>query len=141
MIEKCRGNYKEAISLYREVLTLQRSRLGPTHESVTVTSSCLADVYEISGDYKSAIAAYKETISIRCQALNSKIHPDLGVLYHSCAMAYAKNHDLENAASYLRKALRLYEYNKITNDPYLNAQRDAADIQAKLALLPGKVNV
>jgi len=141
MIEKCRGNYKEAISLYREVLTLQRSRLGPTHESVTVTSSCLADVYEISGDYKSAIAAYKETISIRCQALNSKIHPDLGVLYHSCAMAHAKNHDLENAASYLRKALRLYEYNKITNDPYLNAQRDAADIQAKLALLPGKVNV
>jgi len=140
MIEKCRGNYKEAISLYCEVLTLQKYRLGPTHESVTVTSSCLADVYEISGDYESAITTYKETILLRCQALNDRSHPDLGVLYHSCAMVYAKNQDLENAASYLRKAVRLYEFNKISNDPYLNAQRDAADIHAKLALLPEKLD-
>lgn len=138
MIEKCRGNYKEAISLYREVLTLQKGRLGPTHESVTVTSSCLADVYEISGNYESAITAYKEIISLRCQTSNNKFHPDLAILYHSCAMVYAKNHDIENACAMLRKTVRLYEFNKINNDPYLNAQRDAADMHAKLALLPGK---
>lgn len=140
MIQKCKGNYKEAISLCSEVLYLQQSHLGNTHDSVTATSSCLADVYEISRDYDSAIATYKEIISLKSQVLH-KFHPDLGVLFHSCAMVYAKKKDFENASFYLRKGLRVYEYNKITDSRFLNVQRDAADIQAKLALSPKESQV
>ena len=135
MIEKCRGNYKKSIELYREVLSVQLSRQERSMKwfhSTAVTYTCLGDVEERDGNILAAISAYKDALSTRTQYID-KLHPDLGKLLHKIGCLNTIRGNYRDAAIFYAKALRLYEFNNITDSRVMIILRDQADVLGKIA--------
>jgi tetratricopeptide (TPR) repeat protein len=138
MIEKCRHRHEESIALHKEVIKIQQSRQKDDKKRLNllaVAHSHLGDVYEKIGEFTNAIDVYKDALVIRTQALE-EFHPDLGLLLHKLGCLCSKDKKFRHADAYFTKALRLYMNNCVNDERVVRVQRDKADNQMKLELMP-----
>lgn len=141
MIEKCRRHYDASISIYKEVIVLQRAKHeddGEQPNLLTVSLSCLGDVYERKGDFESAIETFKDMLVIQATAL-SPFHPDLGKILHKLGLLCSESDQLLRADSYFTKALRIYQKSGVKDEEMVAVKRDKADNMSKLSLLNAPV--
>lgn len=138
MIEKCRNRHEESIALHKEVIKIQQSRQKDDNKRLNllaVAHSHLGDVYEKIGKFTNAIDVYKDALVIRTQALE-EFHPDLGLLLHKLGYLCSKDKQYRHADAYFTKALRLYMKHCVNDERVVRVQRDKADNQMKLELMP-----
>eukprot|EP00979_Chaetoceros_neogracilis_P005925 scaffold1149_cov188-Chaetoceros_neogracile.AAC.2 len=138
MIEKCRERHEESIAMYKEVIKIQESRQnvnGKRLNVLAVAHSHLGDVNEKIGRFADAIDAYKESLTIRSKALEG-VHPDLGQILYKLGLLCSKDEQYRHADAYFSKALSLYMNINVEDERVVRVQRDKADNQMKLALMP-----
>ena len=64
-----RGQYSDALKMYRSVLNSQRAALGDTHFGVAVTLDSVASAYEEQERYEKAGKLYGKALRVRSAAL------------------------------------------------------------------------
>ena len=139
-IDAARGNLDHALSLYTQVVTLQRKLFGEDDESVAVTSACMGDVYERLGDYKSATGAYEVALRIKIVALGRHALETARLLHKLGKLAVVQG-DYHLAESYISKAALVYRLNKLSDvdEWVVDVNRDHADVEAAIAMGRGQV--
>jgi len=65
-----------------------------------------------------------------------EFHPDLGLLLHKLGYLCSKDKQYRHADAYFTKALRLYMKHCVNDERVVRVQRDKADNQMKLELMP-----
>jgi len=138
MIEKCRERHEESIVIYKEVIKIQQNRQnedGKRINLLAIAYSHLGDVYEKTGSFADAIDSYKFSLKIRSQVLEG-VNPGLGLLLHKLGLLCSKDEQYRHADAYFSKALSLYMNSNVEDERVVRVQRDKADNQMKLALMP-----
>ncbi len=97
-------NLNEAISLYKELLTIKKEKLGPDHLEVAFILSNLALLYDDIADFAMAEQLNKKALEIRERKLD-KDHPDLLTSLNNLASIYIEIGDYAKALSLLQQTL------------------------------------
>ena len=138
-IEAGRGNYQKALAIYQKVLNLQKKLFGDDNLAVANTSASMGDVYERLGHATLATDCYEESLRAKTNVLGRHDLQIARMLHKLGKMAFVQK-DYNLANSYTSRAVLVYRLNKITEDHewLIDAERDAADICAALALGGGR---
>ena len=134
-IDAARGNYEHALSLYKQVLSLQRKLFGEDDESLAVTSACMGDVYERMGEIDNATDSFEEALRIK-MFTNGRHSLEVARLFHKLGKLSLTRGDYPLAEVCLSKAIMVYRMNDLTEDDewVIDANRDSADIDAAIAM-------
>jgi tetratricopeptide (TPR) repeat protein len=133
-IDSARGNFDHALELYHKVIGLQKKLFGGDNLSVAVTAACMGDVYEKLGQIDDSVDSFEEAVQIKSKIVG-RHSLDVGRLLHKLGkLSFLKNEYLESE-SFTSRAILIYRLNKLPEDHewFLDAYRDTADIDAKLA--------
>ena len=134
-IDAARGNYKHSLQLYTRVIALQKKLFGAENLSVAVTAACMGDVYEKVGDMKKSMSSFDEAVRIK-SAILGRHSLEVGRLLHKLGKLSFATNDYIEAESFTARTLLIYRLHKLdeTHDWFVDASRDAADIDGALAI-------
>ena len=123
--------------MYSKVLGLQRKLFGAEHLSVAITSACMGDVYEKLGESATAIQYFEDALKIK-SAKQGRHSLDVARILHKLGKLAIQGQDYYTAGSHISRAVLIYRLNKVHDDHEwtVDANRDAADIDAAIALKP-----
>jgi tetratricopeptide (TPR) repeat protein len=136
-IENVRGRHDESIALYKEVIMIHKSRHHGDKSAVDIlidAYSSLGDVYERIGHLGDAIVCYKDALEIHLKTFAS-LHSGAGKLLHKLGILCSENAQFEEADSYFKEALALFELCSITDERVIQVERDKADNIGKMAFV------
>ena len=112
------GNYKEAITFYEKLLTIQQQTLTSNHLDLTASYNKIGSVYDTIGNYTKALSFYEKALAIRQHSLPSN-HPDLADSYSNIGSVYRSMGDYTKALSYYQKDLEISQESLPANHPDL----------------------
>lgn len=139
------GEYRKAIALLEEAVSIESEILAPNDPSKGITLNNLAMAYRGWGDIPKAIEAMEKAIAIDLQAL-APTHPTLALHYENLSMCYyfKSPPDIVLAEKALENALEINEklpnpdYNRIINLLNIHATLKLESLQLQDALVSGE---
>ncbi|CAF1152675.1 unnamed protein product [Adineta ricciae] len=111
-----RGQYEEAITLFRKSLELLLMSSSPNHPDVAGSYNNIGTAYSDMGDYPKALTTHEQALKIREQSLPPN-HPDVASSYYNIGTAYSHMGDYPKALSSHEKALKIREQSLPPNHP------------------------
>lgn len=125
------------MDLYSKVIGLQEKLFGAEHASVGVTAACMGDVYEKLGNNDAAVDYFERSLRIK-SASQGRHSLDVARLLHKLGKLSFLANDYHTAGSHISRTVLIYRLNKVDDDHewMVEANRDAADIDAAMALKP-----
>ena len=112
------GRYKEAESLYLQVLELCQRLLGDNHPFVAASFNNLALLYRFQGRYEEAESIQLQALALDKQLLGDN-HPDVATSLNNLALLYRFQGRYEEAESLHLQALELDKQLLGENHPYV----------------------
>ena len=106
LVQRARGNFKQARVLGTRALLLLETALGKDHPDYSAALSSLALIEQDLHDYRKAGALYLEALEIDRRALGPN-HPRIGADLNNLGAAATGQHDYASAESYFQRALQL----------------------------------
>ncbi|MDR0563958.1 MAG: DUF3856 domain-containing protein [Azoarcus sp.] len=103
-----KGDFDDAITLYKQALELEEKTLGYQHPDTIATCDSLAKAYDKKGDYKEALAWYEKVLNY-IENRQSKKSLSAAVIYSNIAVAQARLGNNKKAIENLRKATMVFE--------------------------------
>ncbi|MCI0388418.1 MAG: tetratricopeptide repeat protein [Acidobacteria bacterium] len=100
-------NYKEAESLYQQVLEITRLTLGERHPDYAIGLSNLADLYYYNQDFSSAEEQLQKALDV-CRAAVGERHPSFASILSSLSAVRYSTGDYEMAERLCRSAAETY---------------------------------
>lgn len=106
--------------------------------SVAITSACMGDVYEKLGESSTAVQHFEDALKIK-SATQGRHSLDVARILHKLGKLAIQSQDYHTAGGHMSRAVLIYRLNKVHDDHewMVDANRDAADIDAAIALKPG----
>ncbi|CAF1019886.1 unnamed protein product [Adineta ricciae] len=111
-----RGQYEEAITLFRKSLELRLMSSSPNHPDVAGSYNNIGAAYSDMGDYPKALSSYDQALKIQLQSLPLN-HPDVAGSYNNIGNAYSHMGDYPKALSSYEQALKIREQSLPPNHP------------------------
>ena len=139
-IEAARGNCEHALAIYNKVIYLQRKLLGRDDVAVSVTAACMGDVHERLSDLMAATDCYEESLRIKLTTIGRHTLEVARVLHKLGKLSFQRK-EMSLADSYISRAVLIYRLNRLGDEHewVFDAHRDAADIDAAMAMCGGQV--
>ncbi|CAF1304061.1 unnamed protein product [Adineta ricciae] len=104
---KCqKGQYEEAITLFRKSLELLLMSSSPNHPDVASFHNNIGTAYSDMGDYPKALSSYEQALKIQLQSLPPN-HPHLASSYNNIGNAYSHMGDYPMALLSYEQALKI----------------------------------
>ena len=94
--------------MYKEMLQILETELGPEHPSIATTLNNLALLYLHMGDYEQALPLYQRALDIYEKVLGPQ-HPDVATTLNNLAGFYRHMGDYEQALPLYQRALNIRE--------------------------------
>ncbi|XP_078574413.1 uncharacterized protein LOC144860842 [Branchiostoma floridae x Branchiostoma japonicum] len=104
------GDYKKAISYYKQALQMRRSIYGQTtaHPYIVKSLNNLGGAWDNQGDYIKAISYYEQALQMeRSFYGQDKAHPDIANSLNNLGLAWNKLGDYRKAISYYEQAMQV----------------------------------
>ncbi|CAF1173538.1 unnamed protein product [Adineta ricciae] len=111
-----KGQYEEAITLFRKFLELRLMSSSPNHPDVATSYNNIGAAYSAMGDYPKALSSYEQALKIQLQSLPPH-HPDVASSYNNIGNAYSHMGDYPKALSSHEQALKIREQSLPPNHP------------------------
>ncbi|CAF1179339.1 unnamed protein product [Adineta ricciae] len=115
-----KGQYEEAITLFRKFLELRLMSSSPNHPDVATSYNNIGAAYSAMGDYPKALSSYEQALKIREQSLPPN-HPDVATSYNNIGNAYYNMGDYPKALSPYEQALKIQLQSLPPNHPHVAA--------------------
>ncbi|CAF1111586.1 unnamed protein product [Adineta ricciae] len=116
MIKCQRGQYEEAITLFRKSLELRLMSYSPNHPDVASFYNNIGSAYRNMGDYAKALSSYEQALKIQLQLLPPN-HPHVASSYSNIGNAYSDMGDYAKALSSYEQALKIQIQSLPPNHP------------------------
>ncbi|CAF1520772.1 unnamed protein product [Adineta ricciae] len=147
-IKSQRGQYEEAITLFRKSLELRLTSYSPNHPDVAVSYNNIGIAYRSMGDYPKALSSYEQALNIQLQSLPPN-HPDVAVSYNNIGIASSDMGDYPKALSSYEQALNIQLQSLPPNHPDVavsynnigNAYSDMGDYPKALSSYEQALNI
>ncbi|CAF1626803.1 unnamed protein product [Adineta ricciae] len=104
-IKRQKGQYEEAIILFRKSLELCLMSSSPNYPDVAGSYNNIGAAYSDMGDYPKALSSHQQALKIREQSLPPN-HPDVASSYNNIGAAYSDMGDYPKALSSHQQALK-----------------------------------
>lgn len=108
VIYQTRGQYTEAESILKRVLSILEKALGPDHPSAATTLNSLAGLYQTQGRYAQAEPLYKRALKIKGKARGPD-HPEVALTLNDLALLHEKQGHYAQAEPLFKRALAILE--------------------------------
>jgi CHAT domain-containing protein/Tfp pilus assembly protein PilF len=108
LLNRLKGDYTNAESLYRQALDIQEKVMGPDHPNVAATLREIAVIYDIKGHYKRAEPLFQRALAISEKELGPN-HPSVADILDSLAIVYSHQDDYTMAEPLFQRALTIRE--------------------------------
>jgi tetratricopeptide (TPR) repeat protein len=102
------GNYRQAIVIARQSLSVAEENLGPDHPVVATTLNFLGLIYFKQGQYEQAQPLFKRSLAIMEKALGPE-HPDVALTLSYMAYMHYRNSQYTLAESLFMRSLTIHE--------------------------------
>ena len=106
ILYKSRGQYREALPLFQQVLEIYSESLGTNHIQYAAALNNLANLYGLMGRYKDALSFYQRTLEIFSEHLGTE-HPDYANSLNNLAILYESMGQYEQALPLHQQALEI----------------------------------
>ncbi|CAF1447003.1 unnamed protein product [Adineta ricciae] len=113
-----KGQYEEAITLFRKSLELRLMSSSPNHPHVASYYNNIGAAYSHMGDYPKALSSYKQALKIQLQSLPPN-HPHVASSYNNIGNAYSHMGDYPKALSSYEQALKIHILSLPPNHPHV----------------------
>ncbi|REJ53776.1 MAG: CHAT domain-containing protein [Microcystis aeruginosa TA09] len=107
ILYKSRGQYREALPLFQQVLEIYSESLGTNHIQYAAALNNLANLYGLMGRYKDALSFYQRTLEIVSEHLGTE-HPDYANSLNNLAILYESMGRYREALPLLRQVLEIF---------------------------------
>ncbi|CAF0946905.1 unnamed protein product [Adineta ricciae] len=115
-IKRQKGEYEEAITLFRKSLELHLMSSSQNHQDVAGSYNNIGAAYSDMGDYPKALSSHEQALKIRQQSL-PRNHPDVAGSYNNIGNAYSDMGDYPKALSSYEQALKIQLQSLPPNHP------------------------
>jgi tetratricopeptide (TPR) repeat protein/predicted ATPase len=116
ILYETKGQYGEALSLYRRALNIREQNLGPEHNDVVFTIANLGRLYQVMGHYQQALPLLQRALAMQEQKLGSK-DPQIAALLNNLGTLYQAMGEHEQALPLMERALTISENTKGAEHP------------------------
>ncbi|CAF1249325.1 unnamed protein product [Adineta ricciae] len=116
---KCqRGQYEEAITLFRKSLEVSLMSSSPNHPSVASSYNNIGVAYSAMGDYPKALSSYEQALKIQLQSLPPN-DPHVASSYNNIGNAYSHIGDQRTAVLFYTNAVEIAQKVLLSTHPHL----------------------
>ncbi|GAP91468.1 putative acyl transferase acyl hydrolase lysophospholipase [Rosellinia necatrix] len=121
------GRIQDAVELFEEVVSIQKTTLAKNHPHRLASQHTLAIAYKANGQVQQAVELLKEIVSIRKTTL-AKDHPSRLASQHALAIAYQANGQVQQAVELLEEVVSIQKTTLAKDHPHRLASQHALAI-------------
>lgn len=119
------GKRKEALDLFKEVITIREKNIGTSHNDYILTLYNIGNLYEDMKDYDKAIE-YLRRAQVKAQRKNSFLKNDYADIFSSLARCYERKGNYKESIKNYSSAIETVELNLNTDTFYYMSMLVAA---------------